>query len=57
MAETTGRSVEAEVLYKPVDLSDFEARKANIGQELLKAATVTGFWDVVGHGIPQVSWS
>ena len=42
------------VLHKPVDLSNFAERKEEIGQELLTAATSTGFWNVVGHGIPQV---
>ncbi|KAK9785768.1 hypothetical protein WJX73_000838 [Symbiochloris irregularis] len=41
------------VLYKPIDLSDFERRKDQIATELLTAATSTGFWHIVGHGIPQ----
>jgi isopenicillin N synthase-like dioxygenase len=36
-----------------IDLSDFEARKAAIAEQLWQAATEIGFFQLVNHGIPQ----
>lgn len=51
MASAEQQKQTAEVLYQPIDLSDFQQRKQQIGQELLRAATATGFWHVIGHSI------
>lgn len=36
-----------------IDLSDFDERRAEITEELWSAATEIGFFQLVGHGIPQ----
>jgi isopenicillin N synthase-like dioxygenase len=36
-----------------IDLSDFEARKAEIADQLWRASTDIGFFQLVNHGIPQ----
>src|SRR5690606_20604560 len=36
-----------------IDLSDFEARKTEIADQLWDAATRIGFFQLVNHGIPQ----
>ncbi|WP_370162701.1 isopenicillin N synthase family dioxygenase [Limimaricola soesokkakensis] len=36
-----------------IDLSDFEARKPEIADQLWQAATEIGFFQLTGHGIPQ----
>ena len=36
-----------------IDLSNFEARKSEIADELWKASTEIGFFQLVNHGIPQ----
>ena len=36
-----------------IDLSDFQARKAEIAEQLWDASTDTGFFQLVNHGIPQ----
>ncbi|WP_330307804.1 MULTISPECIES: 2OG-Fe(II) oxygenase family protein [unclassified Streptomyces] len=45
--ETTAREI------RRIDLSDFEARKAEITEELWAAATNIGFFQLVNHGIEQ----
>ncbi|MER5753505.1 2OG-Fe(II) oxygenase family protein [Streptomyces sp. NPDC002088] len=45
--ETTAREI------RRIDLSDFEARKAEITEELWAAATDIGFFQLVNHGIEQ----
>jgi len=35
-----------------IDFSDFENRKKEIGKEMWKAATNTGFMAITNHGIP-----
>ncbi|MER6117547.1 2-oxoglutarate and iron-dependent oxygenase domain-containing protein [Streptomyces sp. NPDC001743] len=45
--ETSAREI------RRIDLSDFEARKADITEELWAAATDIGFFQLVNHGIPQ----
>ena len=42
---------------KVIDISDFDKRKVEVGQELLSAAEGIGFFYVSGHGIPQVRLS
>ena len=37
-----------------IDLSDFESRKVEISQQLLKAARDVGFFYITGHQIPDV---
>ncbi len=37
-----------------VDLSDFDARKQDISRQLLEAATGSGFFYIIEHGITQV---
>ncbi len=46
-AETHHREV------RRIDLSDFEARKAQIAEELWNASVDVGFFQIVNHGIPQ----
>jgi isopenicillin N synthase-like dioxygenase len=46
-SETTAREI------RRIDLSDFEARKAEITEELWAAATDIGFFQLVNHGIEQ----
>ncbi|WP_458093397.1 isopenicillin N synthase family dioxygenase [Roseomonas sp. WA12] len=36
-----------------IDMSDFQARKAEIAEQLWAASTDTGFFQLVNHGIPQ----
>ena len=36
-----------------IDLSHFEARKAEIADQLWKASTEIGFFQLVNHGLPQ----
>jgi len=36
-----------------IDLSDFEARKSEIADQLWQASTDIGFFQIVNHGIPQ----
>lgn len=36
-----------------IDMSDFEARKAAIAEELWSASTDIGFFQLINHGIPQ----
>ncbi|MCX5316955.1 2-oxoglutarate and iron-dependent oxygenase domain-containing protein [Streptomyces sp. NBC_00154] len=45
--ETTAREI------RRIDLSDFEAREAEITEELWAAATDIGFFQLVNHGIEQ----
>ena len=52
--QPSSRARTTQVLYKPIDISNFAIRKAEIGQQLLEAATATGFWTVTGHDIPAV---
>ncbi len=46
-----GRTKEREV--PRIDLSDFEARKAEIADQLWAASTEIGFFQLINHGIPQ----
>jgi hypothetical protein len=46
-SESTAREV------RRIDLSDFEARKAQIADELWNASVEVGFFQIVNHGIPQ----
>jgi len=36
-----------------IDMSAFEARKAEIAEQLWQASTDIGFFQLVNHGIPQ----
>jgi len=36
-----------------IDLSNFEARKAEIADQLWQASTDIGFFQLVNHGVPQ----
>ena len=36
-----------------IDMSNFEARKAEIADQLWEASTEIGFFQLVNHGIPQ----
>ena len=47
MGETKARDVPR------IDFSDFEARKAEIADQLWRASTDIGFFQLVNHGIPQ----
>ncbi|KAK9851352.1 hypothetical protein WJX84_007124, partial [Apatococcus fuscideae] len=48
------RDAKASAMGPPViDLSNFEQRKGDIRQQLMDAATVTGFFYITGHGIPE----
>ena len=46
-----GEGVERDREIPRIDLSDFEARRAEITDQLWTAATEIGFFQVVGHGI------
>jgi len=46
-SDSTAREV------RRIDLSDFEARKAQIAEELWNASVDVGFFQIVNHGIPQ----
>ncbi len=53
--ETTigGLGEESSREIRQIDLSDFEARKAEIADQLWQAATEVGFFQVYNHGIDQ----
>ncbi len=46
-----GRTKEREV--RRIDLRNFEARKAEIADQLWQASTEIGFFQLINHGIPQ----
>ncbi|CAN0606229.1 unnamed protein product, partial [Ectocarpus sp. 12 AP-2014] len=52
--ETTigGVGLEVERSVPRIDLTDFDARKAKITEQLWEAATDTGFFQLVNHGVP-----
>lgn len=52
-ATVGGEGLEAEREIRQIDMSDFEARKAEIADQLWEAATTVGFFQLVNHGIPQ----
>jgi len=48
-----GRGGEKQRAVPRIDMSDYESRKAEIADQLWQAATETGFFQLVNHGIPQ----
>lgn len=51
MAALGGGPVTSKVLI--IDISDFENRKHEIGQQLYHASKDVGFFYIKGHGVPQ----
>ena len=48
-----GMGVEVERDVPRIDMSDFDARKGDIADQLWAAATEVGFFQLINHGIPQ----
>lgn len=48
-----GVGIEVDRTIDVIDMSDFDARRDEIDESLWRAATETGFFQLVGHGIEQ----